>query len=158
VSITHLGRVQLTVNREPAYPDAQVMATLAAQPETARVVATGFFQDDVPGVGAPVNSTAFRGDSSQLGYFVVAGRWFHGPGEALAPKGLLSDAHLHVGDTVTTTVGARPLRLTIVGEMYNIDNFGQSLFVDWTTYQQVQPDASPSTYFVSLRPGADAAA
>jgi putative ABC transport system permease protein len=34
----------------------------------------------------------------------------------------------------------------------------QVMFVDWTTYQQVQPDASPSTYFVSLRPGADAAA
>jgi putative ABC transport system permease protein len=105
-----------------------------------------------------VVSTAFRGDSSQLGYFVVAGRWFRGPGEALAPRALLSDAHLHVGDTVMTTVGARPLRLTIVGEVYDIDNFGQSLFVDWSTYQQVRPDASPDTYFVSLRPGADAAA
>jgi putative ABC transport system permease protein len=156
-SITQLGRVQLTVNREPAYPDASVMATLAAQPETARVVAMGFFEADVPGISAPVVSTAFRGDSSQLGYFVVAGRWFHGPGEALAPRALLSDAHLRVGDTVTTTVGARPLRLTIVGEMYNVDNLGHSLFVDWSTFQQVQPDASPTSYFVSLRPGADAA-
>jgi len=158
VGITHVDRVQLTVNREPSYPDSSVMAALAAQPETARVVASTFFQVDVPGVGAPVVTTAFRGDSAQLGYFVVAGRWFHGPGEALAPRALLTDAHLHVGDTVDATVDGRPLPLTIVGETYNLDNMGHSLFVDWSTYQQVQADASPTMYAVTLRPGADAAA
>jgi putative ABC transport system permease protein len=134
------------------------MAALAAQPDTARVVGSAGFQVDVPGVGMPVDATAFRGDSAQLGYYVVAGRWFQGPGEALAPRALLADAHLHVGDTVDTTVRGRPLRLTIVGEVYNLTNLGHSLFVDWSTYQQVEPNPSPTYYFVTLRPGADAGA
>jgi putative ABC transport system permease protein len=157
VGITHLGQVQLTVTREPAYPDASVMATLAAQPETTHVVGSGYFLAQVPGVGAPVATTAFRGDSGRLGYFVLAGRWFRGPGEAVAPRALLADARLHVGDTVETTAGGRPMRLTIVGETYSLQNLGHSLLVDWSTYQQVQADASPTDYLVSLRPAADAA-
>ena len=158
VGITHLGRVQMTVTREPAYPDASVTATLAAQPETAGVVGSAFFQVHVPGVETPVVTTAFRGDSGRLGYFVLAGRWFRGPGEALAPRALLTDAHLRVGDTIAATANGQPLRLTIVGETYNLDNLGHSLFVDWSTYREVQPDAAPGSYLVSLRPGADAAA
>jgi putative ABC transport system permease protein len=157
-SITHAGHVQVVVTREPAYPDASVMAILAAQSETRAVVGADFLTVEVPGVGSPVVTQAFRGDSASLGYFVLGGRWFHGEGEALAPRALLTAAHLRIGDTFTATANGRPLRLTIVGESYNLDNLGQSLFVDWSTEQAIRPDASPTTYSVALKPGSDAGA
>jgi putative ABC transport system permease protein len=158
VSITHRGRVQVVVTREPAYPDASVMATLAARPETERVVGSDFFNVDVPGIGSPVSTEAFRGDSASLGYYVLAGRWFRGQGEAVVPRAMLTDGHLKIGDTFTATSAGRPLRLTIVGETYNLTNLGHSILVDWPTEQEVRPDAAPTSYSVTLKPGSDTGA
>src|ERR1700674_1228712 len=119
-SETGAGHVQVVVNRSNAYPDSQVMQILNAQPETARVVAVDGENVTVPGISDPVNSRLFRGDASQLGYLVIAGRWYTAPGEVLAPKGFLQDAHLKVGDTFTGTLGGTALQLRVVGEVYDI--------------------------------------
>jgi putative ABC transport system permease protein len=156
-SLTFEGRVQVQVTREPVYPDASLMATVDAQPDTARVVRTAGFSVAVPGAG-PTFCQAFLGDSPSLGYLLISGRWFHGTGEVVAPKALLQDAHLRVGDTFTGSAGGQPLRLHIVGEVYNLNNLGHSLLTDWSTYEQVKPDASPGAYYITLKPGADAAA
>jgi putative ABC transport system permease protein len=154
-SETGLGNYQVTVSRTNAYPDAEVMRTLSAQPETARVVALDGENVTVPGIGDPVNSTLFRGDSSHLGYMIIAGRWFTGPGEVLAPKGLLQDAHLKIGDTFTGNLYGNAIQLRVVGEVYDISNLGHRLFMDYSTLPPNTPNSSPSLYYVTLTPGTD---
>jgi putative ABC transport system permease protein len=154
-SETGLGKYQVVVSRSNAYADADVMRILNAQPETARVVAIDGENVTVPGIGDPVNTLLFRGNSSQIGYMVIAGRWFLGPGEVLAPKGLLQDAHLKIGDTFTGSVYGHQLALRVVGEVYDISNLGHQLFMDYATLPPNVPNSSPGRYLVTLIPGAD---
>jgi putative ABC transport system permease protein len=157
-SETGAGNYQVVVTRTSAYPDSHVMRVLNAEPETARVVAVGGQNVTVAGVADPVNTHLFRGDSSRLGYMVIAGRWFSAPGEVLAPAGLLHDAHLKIGDSFTGTANGQPLQLRLVGETYDINNLGHSLFMDLATMAPVKPAVEPFYYDVTLTPGADVAA
>jgi putative ABC transport system permease protein len=154
-SETGAGNYQVMVTRTSVYPDSDVMRVLNAQPETARVVAVGGQNVDVPGVTDPVNSRLYRGDSSHLGFMVIAGRWFSAPGEVLAPAALLRDAHLKIGDTFTGLAHGQPLQLRVVGEVYDINNLGHSLFMDLATMASVIPAVEPFYYDVTLAPGAD---
>jgi putative ABC transport system permease protein len=157
-SETGAGNYQVVVQRSSAYPDSEVMRVLNAQPETARVVAIGGQNVVVPGVGDPVNTRLFRGDSSKSGFMVIAGRWFSAPGEVLAPAGLLHDAHLKIGDTFMGTANGQPLQLHVVGEVYDINNLGHSLFMDLSTMASVKPAVEPFTYNVTLTTGSDVSA
>ena len=154
-SETGAGNYQVMVTRSSAYPDSDVMRLLNAQPETARVVAFGGQNVIVPGVGDPVNTHLFRGDSSRLGYMVVAGRWYSAPGEVVAPAALMHDAHLKIGDTFTGTANGQPLQLRLVGETYDINNLGHSLFMDIATMGSVTPAVEPFVYDVTLTSGSD---
>lgn len=155
---TQQGTAQVLVQREQGYPDTSVTATLAADPDTSRLVGVAFNAVTIAGYSTPVSTLGFRGDATKLGYLIIAGRWFQKPGEALAPKALLDDAHLRIGDTVAATASGRSIRLTIVGESYSVNNFGHSLFVDLPTLQSLAPDQDPVYYYVVLRPGADTSA
>src|SRR5207302_106400 len=154
-SETGAGRYQVLVSRSDAYPDSEVMRILNAQEETERVVAVGGQNVVIPGISDPVNTRLLRGDSAQLGYMVIAGRWFTAPGEVLAPKGLLQEAHLKIGDQVTGSVNGEPLQLRVVGEVYDISNLGRSLFMDLATMAAVRPAIDPFTYYVTLKQGTD---
>ena len=156
-SETGAGNYQVVVDRSSAYADADVMRILNAQTETARVVAFGGQNVTVAGVADPVNTHLFRGDSSRLGYMVIAGRWYSAPGEVLAPAGLLHDAHLKIGDSFTGTANGQPLQLRVVGEVYDINNLGHSLFMDIATMASVKPAVEPFVYDVTLAPGTDVA-
>jgi putative ABC transport system permease protein len=154
-SETGAGHYQVFVSRSTAYPDTQVMQILNSQPETANVVAVDGENIGVPGISDPVNSRLFRGDASHLGYLIIAGRWYSAPGEVLAPKGFLQDAHLNIGDTFTGNLYGRPLQLRIVGEVYDISNLGHELFMDYGTIPSDTPNSSPGRYYVTLNPGSD---
>jgi putative ABC transport system permease protein len=154
-SETGAGHYQVVVSRSGAVPDDEVMRILNAQRETSRVVAIDIENIAVPGIGDPVNTRIFRGDSSRLAYMVTAGRWFNGPGEVLAPAGLLHDAHLKVGDSFTGTLYGQSLHLRVVGEVYDISNLGHVLFMDYATLPSNVPKSTPSTYWVTLRPGSE---
>ncbi len=157
-SETGAGNYQVVVSRSNGYPDAEVMRILKAQTETARVVALDGENVVVPGIGDPVNSILFRGDASRLGYMVISGRWLAGPGEVLAPKGLLQDAHLKVGDSFTGNIYGQPVQLRVVGEVYDISNLGHQLFMDYATLPANTPNSSPGRYLVTLQPGSDVSA
>jgi putative ABC transport system permease protein len=154
-SETGAGSYHVVINRSNALPDAEVMRILNAQPETARVVALDGENIAVPGISDPVNSRIFRGNSSKLAYMVIAGRWFSGPGEVLAPAGFLHDTHLKIGDTFTGSLYGQALQLRVVGEVYDISNLGHELFMDYATLPPNTPNSDPSTYWVTLRPGSD---
>jgi putative ABC transport system permease protein len=154
-SETGAGNYQVKVSRSSAYPDSDVMRLLNAQTETARVVAIDGENIVVPGISDPVNTQLFRGDASRLGYMVIAGRWFAAPGEVVAPKGLLQDAHLRIGDTFTGSVYGQTMQLRVVGEVYDISNLGHQLFTDYATLPSNIPNSVPSRYLVTLKPGSD---
>jgi len=156
-SETGAGHYQVVVTRTSGYSDSDVLRVLNAQPETARVVSVAGQNVAVPGVADPVNTRLFRGDSTRIGYMVIAGRWFSSPGEVLAPAALLRDAHLKVGDTFTGIANGQPLQLHVVGEIYDISNLGHSLFTDLATMASLTPIVEPFQYDVTLAPGADVA-
>jgi putative ABC transport system permease protein len=148
---------QVAVERTAAYPDARVMADLAAQPETAGVVATSQTRVLVHGVATPVLGRAYRGDPASVGVPLAEGRWFTASGEAVAPSALLRQAHLRVGDSLTATIEGRAVRLRIVGSNFDPNDFGRDLSFGWSTYAAALPGARPFAYLVRLRPGTDPA-
>src|SRR5260370_41661203 len=100
------------------------MRVLNARPVTARVVAVGGQNVTIAGVADPVSTHLFRGDSSRLGYMVIAGRWYSAPGEVLAPAALMRDAHLKIGGSVAGTAAGRPLQLRGDAETSEHNNLG----------------------------------
>ena len=153
------------VQRANAYPDQMVMATLAAQPETALVVAMAGGKVVVPGVADPVDVNAYRGDSARLGIPVSRGRWFSGPGEVVATRAFLEEAHLKVGDSFQGLVGGNPVQLRVVGQVFSFNNsaallrptyLGTEVDMDLSTLAQGAPDSQPIYYSVKLKPGSDA--
>jgi len=154
-SLTYAGIVNVVVNKSPAMKDADALQLINSQPETSRVVAESRANLTVPGIANPVSARIFRGDSSAFGEVLVAGRWLHGPGEVLAPRALMQDAHLKIGDTFTGTFRGAPMKLLIVGEVFDIVNFGHELLIDWSTIAAVVPDLDPFGYLVTLKPGSN---
>jgi putative ABC transport system permease protein len=146
----------VTISRYGAYPDSQLMTTLATQPETKRVVSSTFFWLGVSQLSSPVSTTAWRGDSASLGIPILAGRWLAGPGEVVGGPTFLKEAHLAVGDTFTATLNGRQIELHLVGEYFTFSNFGRDAAIDWSTYLEADPAAQPAAYLVDLQPGADA--
>ncbi|MBV8194291.1 MAG: FtsX-like permease family protein [Candidatus Dormibacteraeota bacterium] len=151
----HYSTVNAVIKRSPAFSDADATRLINSQPETSRVVAQTDTDVTVPGIADPVYTAAFRGDSGALGYQVTAGRWISGPGEVVAPKGLLQDAHLKIGDSFTASFHAAELNLRVVGELYDFIGGpgGHELMLDWSTIAPFGPDVAPTTYLVALKPG-----
>jgi putative ABC transport system permease protein len=149
---------QVIVTRTALYPDSQVMATLKDQPETAGIVRVDSRNVSIAGLPEPVQGTFYKGDSTRVGWLVLKGRWFAGPGEAVVASAFLKEAHLRVGDSVGGAVEGRPIRLRIVGMTFDPDNSGRVLIADWSTLAGAIPAVAPYTYYVELRHGADPSA
>ena len=153
----HIGKVDVAISKSPALADADATQLISSQPETNRFVAQTITNITVPGIADPAYSIVFRGDSGALGYLVTSGRWINGPGEVVAPAGLLHDAHLNVGDTFTGTYHGAALKLRVVGVLYDFISGpgGHELVLDWSTITPAAPDLSPSSYLVTLKPGSN---
>jgi len=132
--------------------DEQTTALIAAQPGTARFVAERMADVSVAGAGEPVPLTAYRGDSSWLGYPIINGRWFSASGEAVAPTAFFTRTGRHVGDTITATLDGQDLRLRLVGEIFDIQGDNILLRTAWTTLPG-NPEAQ--SYEIQLKPGTD---
>lgn len=150
------GNYQIEVGRIGAYPDARVMETLRAQPETAAIVARDWMTVSVAGLSQPVNSVFTRGDATSLGLRPERGRWYHGRGEAVAPAAFLKEAHLRVGDYFSGSINGRHMRFHLVGAVFDTSESGRILHLDFSTLAAAMPHETPGDYLVRLRPGADA--
>jgi putative ABC transport system permease protein len=138
----------------PAVPtDQQTMTLIAAQPGTARVVAESTVDVIVTGAGEPVPMTAYRGDSSWLGYPIINGRWFSAADEAVAPTAFFTRTGHHVGDRITATLDGQDLHLRLVGEIFDVTGDSILLRTPWGTLPG-SPEAQ--SYEVQLTPGTDA--
>jgi putative ABC transport system permease protein len=149
------GKADVVVQRSPALTDAEAVRIIDADSRTAHVVGELDQNLAVPGISDPIPARIFRGDTSRLGFVLVSGRWFERPGEVVAPRKLIHDAHLTVGDHFTAMVGSKPVSLVLVGELFDVSNFGYSLSTDAATVSAAEPDAAPETYLVTVTRGAN---
>ncbi|KJS62130.1 FtsX-like permease family protein [Streptomyces rubellomurinus] len=143
--------------RPVAADPAAVTAALTAQPGTAAYYGLGAVDVTVPGVAGNTTVTAFVGNSGWAGYRMVSGRWYQGPGEAVAPATFLTEARVGLGDRVTFTDHGRPVTVRIVGEVFDPHMQTNELFTDAATFP-AGTAPSPDLWFVKLDPGTDHAA
>ena len=125
---------------------------IAAHPDTERVVALGRGEVTVPGLGS-VAFVGYDGDASWLGFELIRGRWFAGPGEVVAPTNFFRQSGLDIGDTIDLG-GAGTV--TLVGEIFDIPEEapdGLLLRGAWTDVQAADPGARLSRWEIQPRPG-----
>jgi putative ABC transport system permease protein len=108
---------------EPAPADAaEVAAALEAQPGTADWLGYAETEAVVPGLTGSAMLVEYTGNPGWVGYELVSGRWFTGPGEAVVPTEVLRTTDRELGDTVTVTHDGTTSTLTIVGEVFDPGN------------------------------------
>jgi len=142
----------------PSQSQRLIPAQLRSSPGTAHYA----LEEDgqyvrVSGLVQAIPITAFRGNANWI-YTMSGGHWYTGPDQAVAPKALFDALHIRVGDTVTITSSAgQPLRVRIVGEVFDHDFNGLTLMTDWRTLTAVSPGLKAASfnaqYDVGLRTG-----
>jgi putative ABC transport system permease protein len=128
-------------------------AAIRAQPGTLHYVAVAQVQASVAGLAQQVPVTAYRGDASWIGYPMVSGHWYTGPGQADVPLGFLTATGTKVGDTVTITVASRRIPVRIVGDVFDTDNYGLTMLTGFQTLADADPSLAPGLYAIGVRPG-----
>jgi len=66
----------------------------------------------------PLLTYAYRGDSSWLGWSLVSGRWYRGPGQIDVSTAFAADTGRATGDRVTLAVNGKPVTARIAGEVF----------------------------------------
>jgi putative ABC transport system permease protein len=142
----------------PGADPSDVTTAIAADTDTAHSVAIG--ETDVSVAGLPaLPFVGYDGESSWLGYALIEGRWFTGPGEAVAPTNFFTVSGLHVGDTVTVTAGGRSVAVKLVGEILDTPRESDVSLVlrgDWTDLASLAPAIRPDRWEVRPKSGVDA--
>ncbi len=110
-----------------------VEAALRAQPGTLHYAAETDQQFSVAGLTGQHPLTAFGGNAAWTGYPLVKGRWYTGAGQADVSSGFLALTGKAVGDRVTILLGATPIPVRIVGEVFDARGRGVSLVTGWRT-------------------------
>ncbi|MEV6766425.1 FtsX-like permease family protein [Streptomyces sp. NPDC051105] len=150
------GRVPPGTTRVTAAEAAAVRAAIAAQPGTRDQYGSVTTEAEVAGVTGGVPVFGYDGDASWGGFAMVSGRWIRAAGEAVAAAPLLTASGAEVGDTITLTVHGSPVRIRIVGEVFDTGQQGMRVFTDLATLRTADPDLHPADHAVRLVPGTDA--
>jgi putative ABC transport system permease protein len=143
---------------DPSASGAPVAAEIAAQADTDRVVAIASTRTSAPALGQ-IPFVGYDGDSSWLGYALIRGRWFNGPGEAVAPTNVFRTAGLHVGDTLTLDSDGRRVSVVLVGEIFDTARESRDDLVirgAWSDLATLEPAAQPTQWEMRPRDGVDA--
>jgi putative ABC transport system permease protein len=101
-------------------------------------------------------SRALGGDIERAGYVIRSGHTITAPDEAIAGWGLLDELGWSVGDRVRVEINGKPLDLTIVGRYSESEDTGRVLQLSLEALRRVDPEATPTSYLLRLRPGEDA--
>ncbi|WP_436774593.1 FtsX-like permease family protein [Yinghuangia sp. YIM S09857] len=140
----------------PTADPVAVAEALRADAGTARFTSVTTVEVEVPGRTRALELTGYDIDSSWLGYPVVAGRWFEGPGEVVVPTSFLRASALRVGDEIALDRDGRRVTVRIVGEVFANDE--EALYTDRATLLGLKSDAAVTSYEVQVAPGTNAAA
>jgi putative ABC transport system permease protein len=103
------------------------------------------------GTSTDLQVSFYRGDFKQLGYRILDGQWFDGPGQVVVSERFLRQRGLAVGDTVTLQSQGKNVRARIVGKaMYNS---GDEVLSNWQTLALVAPSLRASLYEINVKTG-----
>ncbi len=139
-----------------AQQDAAVTAALNNYPATAHQTTVYENQVKVPGVAGSANAWAFSGDSSWLGYGIIAGHWYDAPGQVDVNTAFLTDSGLAIGDTATINTGTAQVTVHIVGEVFHPSS-DPTVFGSTQTLPGLATPANVLYWDVGLRPGTSTA-
>jgi putative ABC transport system permease protein len=139
-----------------AAQDASVTAALLAQPGTAHEVPVYQNQVKVIGVAGNASAWAFGGDSSWIGYGVIAGRWYDAPGQVDVNTVFLSASGLAVGDLTTIDTGTAQVTVRIVGEVFHPSS-DPAVYGSTQTLAGLGTPANLQQWDVAVRPGTNTA-
>ena len=109
---------------------------------------------------AAIPFVGYQGESDWLGYALIEGRWFAGPGEVVAPTFVFTRSGLHVGDETTITAGGRSIKVKLVGEIFDTPRESDDNLVlrgSWTDLATLDPSIQPSRWEARPAAGADVA-
>ena len=135
-----------------AHQQAVAEAAIRAQPATLHYAGVAQVQVTVRGLTEQVPVTAFRGAASWIGYPMVSGHWYTGPGQADVPLGFLTATGTKVGDTITITLAGQQIPVRIVGDVFDTDNAGLTMLTDLQTLTRTDQGLAPDLYAIGLRP------
>jgi putative ABC transport system permease protein len=153
------GPVRLASLPSAATAQRAVTAALRSQPGTLRYVAESDQQVSVAGLSQQVQVTAYQGSPAWLGYDMISGRWYSGPGQVDVPTYFLTVTGKTVGDTVTFSYDGRQVTARIVGEVFANQNNGLAMITSTQTLTDGgRTSAPPNQYDIQLRPGTGTAA
>ncbi|MFD9130796.1 ABC transporter permease, partial [Kitasatospora sp. NPDC059571] len=138
---------------DPAALAAAVDRALAGRAGTGAYYGIGQAELTVPGVPGTTRVFAFKGDASAAGYRMTAGRWFRGPGEAVAPSTFLAAAGARIGDTVRLEDHGREVPVRIVGEVFDPHTQTNEVLTDGAAFT----DLPPRSYYITVQHGTDVA-
>jgi putative ABC transport system permease protein len=138
----------------PAAAQRAVTAAVTKLPGTLHFVAEADEEATVAGLSHQVQVTAYQGNAAWLGYDMISGRWYNGPGQVDVPTYFLTETGKTVGGSITFTYGGKQVTAQIVGEVFENVNNGLSMI---TSTQTLSDDgltkAQPDQYDIQLRPG-----
>jgi len=174
-AITGLGQLQAApkglTNTLSSGQAAAVAAAIRAQPGTQHYVAETDLMSGVTllvptaapvsvGIAGqpnlPLTTYAYNGDSSWLGWTLISGHWYNGPGQIDVSADFTAITGKTVGDSVTLTVNGKPVRVRIAGEVF-LPNVVPTMFVSWQTIGGQAAGLTANRYDVDLTPGTSTA-
>jgi putative ABC transport system permease protein len=133
---------------------SQVTSAVRRQPGTLHVTEESDQQVTVAGLTQQIPVTVYRDDARWLGYDMISGRWYSGPGQIDVPTYFLTATGKAVGDNVTITFGNKTFSVRIVGEIFSSVNNGLSMVTDWQTLAGADARlVQPGQWDIQLRPG-----
>jgi putative ABC transport system permease protein len=151
------GQVQVYTANSNSFQGGQntrTVTAIRAERGTGHWVAEATPTVGVSGLTKEANAYAFDGDASWLGYEMVQGHWYSGPGQADVNTAFLTQTGLSVGDTTPVVLGGRAVTVKIVGEVFYTDR-QPSLFASWQTLGGAAAGLTVSQYDINARPGTD---
>lgn len=137
----------------PQLSDAADEALLRSTPGTVSVAASTDLPMRLPGRQTELRVSFYRGDYQQLGYRILEGQWFDGPGQVVVSERFLRQHALAIGDTITLQAQGRSVQARIVGKA--LYNSGDEVLSNWQTLALVAPGKRASLYEINLKPGTD---
>ncbi|WP_432885907.1 FtsX-like permease family protein [Kribbella sp. CA-245084] len=135
----------------PKLSDAADEALVRSTAGAESVTASANLPMRLAGTSTDLQVSFYRGDFEQVGYRILDGRWFDGPGEVVVSERFLRQRGLAVGDTISLQSQGKTVRATIVGKaMYNS---GDEVLSNWQTLVLVAPKLRASLYEINVKPG-----
>jgi putative ABC transport system permease protein len=104
----------------------------------------------------PLTTYAYDGDSSWLGWALVSGHWYNGPGEIDVSADFTALTGKTTGDLVTLTVNGKPVSVRIAGEVF-LPNVVPTVFLGWQTLGGQAAGLTVNQYDIDLTPGTSTA-